>query len=128
MEVNTGYRDLSMTIQHFSAVTLAVSDMARAVEFYDKLGLEMIYGGSDASFTSYYVGAVEYLNLILSPSHTPRWWGRFIIRVDGVDEIHTMLEERGLQPDSPRDAPWGERYFHVTDPDGHEISFAEPLT
>jgi uncharacterized glyoxalase superfamily protein PhnB len=27
----------------------------------------------------------------------------------------------------PRDAQWGERFFHVTDPDGHEISFAWPL-
>jgi hypothetical protein len=26
----------------------------------------------------------------------------------------------------PRDAPWGERYFHVSDPDGHELSFATP--
>ena len=35
--------------------------------------------------------------------------------------------ENGLQPDtSPRDAPWGERYFHITDPDGHELSFARP--
>ncbi len=117
-----------MTIQHFSAVTLAVSDMARAVEFYDKLGLEMKYGGREASFTSYFVGDFEFLNLVLSPSHTAHWWGRFIIRVDGVDEIHSLLEERGLQPDRPRDAPWGERYFHITDPDGHEISFAEPLT
>jgi len=29
--------------------------------------------------------------------------------------------------ESPRDAAWGERFFHVTDPDGHELSFAEPL-
>jgi uncharacterized glyoxalase superfamily protein PhnB len=28
----------------------------------------------------------------------------------------------------PRDATWGERYFHVTDPDGHELSFARPLS
>jgi uncharacterized glyoxalase superfamily protein PhnB len=28
---------------------------------------------------------------------------------------------------APSDAPWGERYFHVTDPDGHELSFARPL-
>ena len=27
----------------------------------------------------------------------------------------------------PRDAEWGERFFHVTDPDGHELSFAKPL-
>jgi uncharacterized glyoxalase superfamily protein PhnB len=25
---------------------------------------------------------------------------------------------------APADAIWGERYFHITDPDGHEISFA----
>jgi uncharacterized glyoxalase superfamily protein PhnB len=27
----------------------------------------------------------------------------------------------------PRDAEWGERFFHLTDPDGHELSFAWPL-
>ena len=26
-----------------------------------------------------------------------------------------------------KDAPWGERFLHVADPDGHELSFAEPL-
>jgi hypothetical protein len=24
-------------------------------------------------------------------------------------------------------APWGERCFHIHDPDGHELSFARPL-
>jgi uncharacterized glyoxalase superfamily protein PhnB len=34
----------------------------------------------------------------------------------------------GLQPEAPpRDAPWGERFFHLTDPDGHQLSFARPL-
>ena len=34
----------------------------------------------------------------------------------------------GLAPmTEPADAPWGERYFHVRDPDGHELSFARPL-
>ena len=28
----------------------------------------------------------------------------------------------------PRDAPWGERYFHMRDPDGHELSSARPPT
>ena len=28
---------------------------------------------------------------------------------------------------APADAPWGERYFHVLDPDGHELSFARLL-
>ncbi|MEE8286768.1 MAG: VOC family protein, partial [Gammaproteobacteria bacterium] len=37
--------------------------------------------------------------------------------------------DHGIRPDTtPRDAEWGERYFHVTDPDGHELSFARPLS
>jgi catechol 2,3-dioxygenase-like lactoylglutathione lyase family enzyme len=32
-------------IQHISAVTFAVRDMARSVELYQKLGFELVYGG-----------------------------------------------------------------------------------
>jgi hypothetical protein len=34
--------------------------------------------------------------------------------------------EKGFYPDSPQDASWGERYFHMPDPDGHKLSFARP--
>jgi uncharacterized glyoxalase superfamily protein PhnB len=34
------------------------------------------------------------------------------------------LKEKGFHPDSPKDASWGERYFPIRDPDGHELSFA----
>ena len=43
-----------------------------------------------------------------------------------VDALHSLLEERGIEAPTPRDAPWGERYFHLIDPDGHELSFATP--
>ncbi len=37
-------------------------------------------------------------------------------------------ELKGFTPEAPpRDAAWGERYFHLTDPDGHALSFARPL-
>jgi len=45
-----------MKIQHISAVTLAVQDMAQSVDFYRKLGLELLYGGEQASFTSFRAG------------------------------------------------------------------------
>jgi len=32
-----------------------------------------------------------------------------------------------LAPEAPLNASWGERYFHLHDPDGHELSFARPL-
>jgi hypothetical protein len=27
----------------------------------------------------------------------------------------------------PKDATWGERYFHVREPDGYQLSFATPI-
>jgi catechol 2,3-dioxygenase-like lactoylglutathione lyase family enzyme len=54
-------------------------------------------------------------------------WGRLIFHVADVDAFWTHLKEEGFDPERPRDASWGERYFHVLDPDGHELSFARPL-
>jgi catechol 2,3-dioxygenase-like lactoylglutathione lyase family enzyme len=113
-------------IQHISAVTFAVRDMARSIEFYRKLGLELVYGGERAGFTSLRAGEA-LVNLSASPGYEHTWWGRAIFRVDDVDAHHRALKAQGLAPESPRDAPWGERFFHVIDPDGHELSFAELL-
>jgi uncharacterized glyoxalase superfamily protein PhnB len=49
--------------------------------------------------------------------------------VSDVDTLYAQALDHGIRPDTtPRDAEWGERYFHVTDPDGHELSFARPLS
>lgn len=116
-------------IESISAVTLAVADMARSVAFYESLGFERRYGGPDEGFTSYCVGD-GFLNLQLDPAHAPRHgiWGRVIFWVDDVDGVHARALAAGLRPGTePADAPWGERYFHLLDPDGHELSFARPL-
>jgi len=111
-----------------SAITLATHEMARAVRFYRALGFELAGGGETAPFTSFVVGD-GHLNLIAAPPGTRwGWWGRVIIHVDDVDALHACALSAGLAPHAePRDAEWGERYFHVTDPDGHELSFARPL-
>ena len=116
-----------MTVQGISAVTLGVHDMARSVAFYrDGIGLELLYGGEGAGFTSFRVGD-GYLNLTATDQPLA-WWGRAIFYVDDVDRMHTRLVAAGLVPDTePADGPWHERYFHITDPDGHELSFARPL-
>ena len=75
-----------MEIQHISAVTLAVQDMARSVDFYKKLGLDLLYGGEHASFTSFRAGE-GFINLILTGSEAGRWWGRVILRVKEVRAI-----------------------------------------
>ena len=116
-----------MGVETISAITLAVTDMARSVVFYrDHVGLELLYGGENASFTSFRVGE-NYFNLILRVER-PAWWGRLIFHVDDVDAHYRRLAGFGHSPSTePADAPWGERYFHIDDPDGHELSFARPL-
>jgi uncharacterized glyoxalase superfamily protein PhnB len=115
-------------IEALSAITLATHDMARAVRFYQALGFALRYGGEQADFTSFTVGT-SYLNLITQPAERRwSWWGRAIFYVADVDALYDQAVHAGLSPQAPpRDASWGERYFHLTDPDGHELSFARPL-
>jgi catechol 2,3-dioxygenase-like lactoylglutathione lyase family enzyme len=117
------------TIECISAVTLATEDMARAVGFYNALGFPIRWGGERSSFTSLHAGS-GYLNLMARPGSGPhRGWGRVIFYVSDVDAFYARAVTAGLQPDTaPADAPWGERFFHLTDPDGHELSFARPLS
>lgn len=113
-------------IDHISAITLAVADMRRALDFYEKCGFEMLYGGPTADFTSLRAG-IGFVNLILTRDHRPAWWGRVIFRVSSADAQYEAMVAQGLMPERPQDAAWGERYFHITDPDGHELSFAQLL-
>ena len=117
-------------VQSISAITLLTRDMQEAVAFYEALGLHRLYGGPDAAFTSFRIGA-GYLNLQLDPDRFPRnvAWGRVVLWVDDVDAMYRRALGAGFVPETvPTDAPWGERYFHIHDPDGHELSFARPLT
>jgi catechol 2,3-dioxygenase-like lactoylglutathione lyase family enzyme len=111
-----------------SAITLATHDMARSVAFYQALGFVLKFGGADAAFTSFHVGA-GFLNLTQVGSEIQwSWWGRAIFYVADVDATHARACANGLMPTfAPRNASWGERYFHIVDPDGHELSFARPL-
>ena len=116
-------------IESISGVTLAVRDMARSVAFYEDLGFALRYGGGEAEFTSFHVGS-GFVNLQLDPRWAPGpvVWGRVILWVDDVDGVYSRAEAAGRAPSmEPSDAPWGERYFHILDPDGHELSFARPL-
>lgn len=119
---------MAITVERISAVTFRVSNMRASVRFYrDVLGMEVLYGGERSGFSSLRAKEMDspILNLELGEAATR--WGRLIFYVVDVDESWKHLTDRGLKPDRPRDAPWGERYFHMRDPDGHELSFARPL-
>jgi catechol 2,3-dioxygenase-like lactoylglutathione lyase family enzyme len=100
--------------------------MTRSVRFYHQiLGLEILYGGENALFSSLRTDGGSILNL--EQGAPTKDWGRVIFHVKDVDALWAYLKEKGFDPDKPEDASWGERYFHLHDPDGHELSFAKPL-
>jgi catechol 2,3-dioxygenase-like lactoylglutathione lyase family enzyme len=102
--------------------------MRVSVRFYrDILGMEVIYGGEDSCFSSLRAREAESAVLNLEIGHPGTLWGRLILYVTDVDAFWTRLKESGFDPARPQDAAWGERYFHMSDPDGHELSFARPL-
>lgn len=114
-------------ITMISALTLVTADMAAAVAFYRALGMTLRHGGEQARFTSLQTGNC-YVNLVAQKDGQPGFWGRAIFYVDDVDRLYRQIRAAGYPTlTTPEDAPWGERYFHVRDPSGHELSFAKPL-
>jgi catechol 2,3-dioxygenase-like lactoylglutathione lyase family enzyme len=119
---------MAFGIEKISAVTLRVRNVKASVQFYrDVLGLELLYGGEQAGLSSLRMKGEESAILNLEDGNSVTGWGRLIFHVADVDEVWRYLKELGYQPEVPRDASWGERYFHMRDPDGHELSFARPL-
>ena len=106
----------------------------------------MVYGGSaNDSFTTYEIGFGQsinnpntFLNLELATpigrdsiiDDRKKYFGRIILHTEDVDKLYFYLKNNLstaiLIEDEPRDAPWGERYFHIREPDGYQLSFAEP--
>ena len=124
-----------MKVEKISAVTLPVSDMKKSFEFYSKIpNFKIVYGGPDSKFTSFIIEDVtkSYLNLKLSKINSPDF-GRIIFYVDNVDEFFAYMDNDktisglGKLESKPEDAVWGERFFHMLDPDGYKLSFATPI-
>ena len=111
-------------IQLISTVTFAVRDMARSIEFYKKLGSSCCTAGRCG------VQQSESRRGPRQPVREPRIRaqvvGRAIFRIVDVDQLNRALTAAGLMPES-QGCCLGRRFFHVTDPEGHELSFAELL-
>jgi catechol 2,3-dioxygenase-like lactoylglutathione lyase family enzyme len=94
-----------MRIEKISAVTLKVASMLDSVRFYrNVLGMEIVFGGEDAFFSSLRAkgGGAPILNLEQGRSVTG--WGRMILYVADVDLFWEYLRGKGFNPESPRDA------------------------
>tara|TARA_B100001123_G_C14495761_1_gene704230 strand:+ start:128 stop:472 length:345 start_codon:yes stop_codon:yes gene_type:complete len=114
-------------MRKISAVTLETKDIEVVIPFYERLGFTFKNRKGD-NFVSLSFGDC-FLNFVKNTElTTPTINGRIIFHVEDVNSFYEKIVAAGIEPDMPpSDARWGERYFHVTDPDGNEISFAKPL-
>jgi catechol 2,3-dioxygenase-like lactoylglutathione lyase family enzyme len=122
----------------FTMVSLVVSDMKKAKEFYaEKLGLEVAtdYRRNDDNWwvTLIFPGGGASLTLARSSTtHNeapkPDTIGLYFSTSD-IAAAHTELDEKGLQPGEVRDDLYGPgsgvKFFQLKDPDGNQVTFAQ---
>jgi catechol 2,3-dioxygenase-like lactoylglutathione lyase family enzyme len=140
-----------MKVHKISGITLRIKEMDRSCRFYSQIpGFSLVYGGSfNDIFSTYEIGESNdskiYLNLeLISPTngrnnqddHTTtsrKHFGRIIFHTDNVDKLYDYFKNNEsisaevIFENAPTDAPWGERYFHIREPDGYQLSFATAL-
>jgi hypothetical protein len=60
-------------------------------------------------------------------------FGRIIFHTENVDRLYSYMKHDEYISKSivfenePTNASWGERFFHIREPDGYQLSFAQPL-
>jgi catechol 2,3-dioxygenase-like lactoylglutathione lyase family enzyme len=147
-----------MTVYRISAITLKVKDMEKSCSLYSKIpGFRLTYGGKPSDhFTTFEIGkgskAATYLNLELIEEEEEEDWsdfynksnlgkrkvsedfGRVIFHTENVDKLYSYMKQDEYISKSivfenePTSAPWGERFFHIREPNGYQLSFAQPLS
>jgi catechol 2,3-dioxygenase-like lactoylglutathione lyase family enzyme len=144
-----------MKVYRISAITLKVKNMEKSSSLYSKIpGFRLIYGGKPSDrFTTFEIGegsnATTYLNLELievnegssefskipnlGKTRANEDFGRIIFHTENVDRLYSYMKQDEyiskhiVIENKPTNAPWGERFFHIREPDGYQLSFAQPL-
>ena len=137
-----------MKIYKISAVTLITENMKRSCRFYSQIpGFKLVYGGSsDDAFTTFEIEQEHTskmcLNLELSTTNNNnshhhqrkrKNFGRIIFYTEDVDRLYSYFRSnKNISnlisfENEPTNAAWGERYFHIREPDGYQLSFAKPI-
>jgi catechol 2,3-dioxygenase-like lactoylglutathione lyase family enzyme len=106
---------------NLNQVTIAVSDLARSIRFYETLGLRRIVQDVHyARFACPEGGSTFSLEVVdVAPTLFPAVLYFECLR---LDDTVRALKARGLRFESePRDEPWLWREARLRDPDGHAL-------
>lgn len=134
----------------FDSLSIFVADMATSLAFYRRLGLDIPADADGAPHAEHLLPSgfrlmwdthetVASYDPAFQPSSGqpssdgPSSGGMELawrLEASGdVDALHASMTETGHASHlAPFDAPWGQRYAIVVDPDGHHVAIFAPLT
>jgi catechol 2,3-dioxygenase-like lactoylglutathione lyase family enzyme len=126
------------TANQLSMVSVVVSDMNKAKEFYaEKLGLEVAtdYRRNDDNWwvTLTFPGGGATITLARSSAthnEPPKPDTiSFYLSTSDIAAAHKALDEKGVKPGEVRDNLYGPgsgvKFFQIRDPDGNQVTFAQ---
>ena len=128
-----------MTGPQIDAIGVAVSDMAVAIAFYSRLGLDFETGSETQPHAEAALGSSMRLMLDteamlrqIDPEWVARPGGRLGLAVrlpdaSALDALYAELDVEGLGVKQPWNAFWGQRYAVVCDPDGLHLDLYAQL-
>jgi catechol 2,3-dioxygenase-like lactoylglutathione lyase family enzyme len=120
------------TIQGIDNIGVCVTDVARAVQFYQRLGFQVVFESARGATV-----ALGTAKLFLFPAQSggavhrdlgiegkPAGIDHISFLVDDVDALHASFTASGIDAGpAPTDQDWGARAFGLTDPDGTNLFF-----
>ena len=101
-----------------------VTDVARAVDHYQRLGFRTSYHSESYAFAHR-----DHLTIHLAHADDPAAAGGSVlyIHVDDADQLAAEWRKAGVTVSGPQDYDYGQHEgFHV-DPDGNKLRFGSPL-
>ena len=120
-----------------AAVAVSATDMSRAVAFYELLGFRFPPPEPDTEHIEAEAGirlmidTAALLEQLHGEAPRPGTHAAFALRYDSpaeVDRTVARVEQAGRAVVlEPFDAPWGQRYATVADPDGYRVDLFSPL-
>ncbi len=107
---------------HVNQITLAVTDLDRAIAFYQRLGLRLIVRAEDR-YARLEAADGEGATLSLHREDVPKPGGATVFfETEDIDARAAALERLGVVFDTaPEDQPWLWREARLRDPDGNRL-------
>src|SRR5262245_16025110 len=102
-------------------ITLHVSDVERSLEFYRKFPGATLMFHMAGRFALRKIGSSR---LGILADQKRRFHAEF--DCDDLDAMHAKFTDLGIKTEGPPTTrPWGERDFHVIDPDGNLVEIGQ---